>query len=81
MTKSFAGRCGPEQNVQVRGECESNFRGCGAGAGTTCAGRGGADTEYKFMCGFSQARGPAGQVRAWLRGRRRSLSQIFEQIT
>ena len=47
---SFAGRCGPEQNVRVRGECESNFCGCGAGAGTTCAGRGGADTEYKFMC-------------------------------
>ena len=33
----------------------------------------GADTEYKFMCGFSQARGPAGRVRAWFRGPRRPL--------
>ena len=48
---------------------------CGAGAGQTCAGAGrvrvqivrggaGADTEYIFMCGFSQARGPAVRVRA-----------------
>ena len=60
---SFAGRCGPEKKL-----C-----GCGADAGPTCAGAGrvqlawggaGAGTEYKLMCGFSQARGPAGRVRA-----------------
>ena len=39
------------------------------------AGRGGAGagTEYKFMCGLSQARGPTGRVRAWFRGPRSSL--------
>ena len=47
--------------------------GCGAAAGPACAGVGrvrvhlvrggaGAYTEYKFMCGFSQARGSAGRV-------------------
>ena len=62
---SFAGRCEPKKNcagagrmrvqlVRVRGGCGYNLRGAGAGAGT----------EYKLMCGFSQARGPAGRVRA-----------------
>ena len=48
---------------------------CGADAGLTCAGAGrvrvqlvlggaGAGTEFKFICGLSQARGPAGRVRA-----------------
>ena len=54
---------------------EKNLCGCGADAGPTCAGAGwvrvqlvrcgaGAGTEYKLMCGFSQARGPEGRVRA-----------------
>ena len=56
---SFAGRYVPEKNC--------------AGAGPACVGAGrdqlvrggaGADTEYTLMCGLSQARGPAGRVRA-----------------
>ena len=56
---SFAGRCGPDKNragaerVPVQLVRVQHVRG-GAGA----------DTEYKFMCGFSQARGPAERVRA-----------------
>ena len=55
--------------------CDSFLR--VADAGLTCAGAGvgrvrvqlvrggaGAGTEKKLMCGFSQARGPAGRVRA-----------------
>ena len=68
---NFAGRCGPEKNcagagrvqlVRVQGVRVQLVRG-GAGA----------DTEYKFMCGFSQARGPAGRVRAWFWGPSRFL--------
>ena len=77
---SFAGRCGPEKNcaragrvrvqlVRVRGGCEYNL--CGAGR---------VRTEYKFMCGFSQARGPAGRVRAWFRGPRRPLVQTMSSL-
>ena len=58
---SFAGRCGPEKNCAGAGRMRVKLvrvrvqlvRG-GAGAGT----------EYKFMCRFSQARGPAGRVQA-----------------
>ena len=57
---SFASRRGLEK-----------WRGCGAGVGSTCAGAGrervqlvrggaGAGTEFKVMCGLSQARGPRG---------------------
>ena len=48
-------------NVSKTCRCGLEHNGVGAGRvrvqlvpGTT-----GADTEYKFMCGFSQARGPA----------------------
>ena len=65
---SFAGRCGPEKNCAGAGRVRVQLVRGGAGA----------DTEYKFMCGFSQARGPAGRLRAWFKGPRRHLISAFK---
>ena len=54
---------GLKKMARLRGGRGSQLCGCVAGAVPTCAGRGGAGTEYKFMCGLSQPRGPAELVR------------------
>ena len=54
---SFAGRYVPEKNC-AGPAC------VGAGRVQLVRGGAGADTEYTLVCGFSQARGPAGRVRA-----------------
>ena len=57
---SFAGRCGPEKNV--RGGCGSSLCGCGASAGTTCAGRGGIEIHVRVQSSAGARGAAAGKI-------------------